>query len=129
MQSVLKASWKSFDAAVETAEGKELAKGPRGGGRDLEKIVAHVVEAERGYLARIGAKYGPTGKNDPRKDLVGIRPFTLGALSAVACGELTRTGPQGGARWTPRYFVRRSVWHVLDHAWEIEDRTPRPKAQ
>ena len=28
----------------------------------------------------------------------------------------------GGARWTPRYFVRRAAWHVLDHAWELEDR-------
>jgi hypothetical protein len=24
--------------------------------------------------------------------------------------------------WTPRYFLRRSAWHALDHAWEIEDR-------
>jgi hypothetical protein len=22
----------------------------------------------------------------------------------------------------PRYFVRRAAWHILDHAWEIEDR-------
>ena len=26
--------------------------------------------------------------------------------------------------WSPRYAVRRAAWHVLDHAWEIEDRTP-----
>jgi hypothetical protein len=25
--------------------------------------------------------------------------------------------------WSPRYFVRRSAWHALDHAWEIEDRS------
>lgn len=24
---------------------------------------------------------------------------------------------------TARYLVRRVAWHVLDHAWEIEDRT------
>ena len=24
--------------------------------------------------------------------------------------------------WSPRYAVRRAAWHVLDHAWEIEDR-------
>jgi hypothetical protein len=28
---------------------------------------------------------------------------------------------------TPRYFVRRTAWHALDHAWEIEDRL-QPKA-
>jgi hypothetical protein len=26
--------------------------------------------------------------------------------------------------WGPRYAARRSAWHALDHAWEIEDRTP-----
>jgi hypothetical protein len=24
--------------------------------------------------------------------------------------------------WTPRFAVRRSAWHALDHAWELEDR-------
>jgi hypothetical protein len=32
-------------------------------------------------------------------------------------------GPRGGKRWSARYFVRRAAWHVLDHAWEIEDRS------
>jgi len=26
------------------------------------------------------------------------------------------------ACWPARYYVRRAAWHVLDHAWEIEDR-------
>jgi hypothetical protein len=25
--------------------------------------------------------------------------------------------------WSPRYAVRRTAWHPLDHAWEIEDRS------
>jgi hypothetical protein len=25
--------------------------------------------------------------------------------------------------WLPRYAARRIAWHVLDHAWEIEDRS------
>jgi hypothetical protein len=35
--------------------------------------------------------------------------------------------PRSGKLWTPRYFVRRTAWHALDHAWEIEDRL-QPKA-
>jgi hypothetical protein len=27
-------------------------------------------------------------------------------------------------RWTPRYAAQRIAWHALDHAWEIEDRSP-----
>ncbi|HEX9410412.1 MAG TPA: hypothetical protein VF986_01765 [Actinomycetota bacterium] len=125
MQAILRACWRSLDGAAEAAEGKVLTKGPRGGGRDLDKILRHVLEADAGYLGRIGAKYGPNEGRDPTKELVRIRPFILGALSAVACGEPVRTGPRGGVRWTARYFVRRSAWHVLDHAWEIEDRAAR----
>jgi hypothetical protein len=31
-------------------------------------------------------------------------------------------GPRGGAIWSARNYVRRIAWHVLDHAWEIEDK-------
>jgi hypothetical protein len=50
------------------------------------------------------------------------RQAVLGALRAAARGEFPLLGPRGGRRWTPRYFVRRDAWHVLDHVWEIEDR-------
>ena len=46
---VLTACWQAFDRAIETAEGKELRKGPRGGGRELEGIARHVLEAESAY--------------------------------------------------------------------------------
>jgi len=112
--TILRASWRAFDRAVDAAEGVELATGPRGGGRSLEKIVAHVVDSEGGYLARIGAR-APTG------DLGTERAAVIDALER-AVREGVPPAPRGGKRWTPRYFVRRSAWHVLDHAWEIEDR-------
>jgi hypothetical protein len=34
-----------------------------------------------------------------------------------------RTGVSGGS-WPVRYALPRIAWHVLDHAWEIEDETP-----
>lgn len=30
--------------------------------------------------------------------------------------------------WPPRYAARRIAWHVLDHAWQIEDRSGPPPA-
>ena len=39
-----------------------------------------------------------------------------------ARGELPDVGPRGGKRWPAPYAIRRSAWHALDHAWEIEDR-------
>jgi hypothetical protein len=46
----------------------------------------------------------------------------LQALSSASSGDTPKQGPRGGVRWTPRRFVKRVAWHVLDHAWEIEDR-------
>jgi hypothetical protein len=118
--TLFRACWRAFDRAEEAAGSVELTKGPRGGGRDLQKIVDHVLGSDEGYLWMIGAK-APRGDPDRRADRV--RRAVLGALR-VAVREGVPAGPRGGKRWTPRYFVRRSAWHSLDHAWEIEDRTP-----
>jgi hypothetical protein len=121
-QKLLKAYWSAFDAAVRTASGKELRKGPRGGGRDLEGIVRHVLGAEAGYLARLAWKRPKEAAADLNEELDRSRQEVLQALAAAARGETPKRGPRGGAIWTPRYFVRRVAWHVLDHIWEIEDR-------
>ena len=56
LQGIMVACWKSLDQAAQHADGRELRKGPRGGGRDLGKILVHVLEAELAYLAMIGWK-------------------------------------------------------------------------
>jgi hypothetical protein len=121
-QALLEALWRSFEAAARAAEGKELRKGPRGGGRDLEGIIRHVQGAEAAYLSRLGGKV-PEEKQTPGlwKGFVPIHQAIMANL-VLGRNEPTAVGPRGGKRWTPRYFVRRTAWHVLDHQWEIEDR-------
>jgi len=121
-RAVLLACWKAFDEAVEAANGKQLSKGPRGGGRDLDKVVAHVREVDVAYLKSLGGTLKLDGEEDPAQALEHVRAAILAALDAAVRGEIPAHGPRGGARWTPRYFVRRLAWHELDHAWEIEDR-------
>jgi hypothetical protein len=120
--NLLQACWRAFDKAVAQAEGKELRKGPRGGGRDLDKIVAHVVESEESYLKALGWSFRANTKGaiDERKET--LRGKVVAGLRAAAAGQIEREGPRGGKRWSPRYFVRRRAWHVVDHIWEIEDR-------
>jgi len=120
--TLFRACWRAFDRAAAAAGSVELTKGPRRGDRDLEKIVDHVLGSDEGYLWMIGTK-APKGGPDGRAERV--RRAVLGALE-VAVSEGVPPGHRGGKRWTPRYFVRRSAWHALDHAWEIEDRTPAP---
>lgn len=128
LQAVLKACWRAFDAAAQAATGKELRRGPRGGGRDVSGIVEHVLGAEAAYVSQLGW-HSDWGERDERNtrdtDLARARGAVLGGLAAKVRGELPTRGPRGGLRWTARYFVRRDAWHVLDHAWEVEDRSAR----
>jgi hypothetical protein len=117
---ILQAAWAAFDTAAEQHANAELAKGPRGGGRDLAKIVAHVEDADRAYLVQLGAR-PPRTATGPAP-IADIHAAALAALRARALG-LTVTDPSRVTKpWPPRYYVRRAAWHWLDHAWEIEDR-------
>jgi hypothetical protein len=109
---LLEASWAELDRlAVEAPE--QLRKGPRGGGRDRDTMVAHVVEAERSYARTIGVRHPPY--HGHRAALEACRAEVAQVLRASASGAVT-------TRWPPRYFLRRATWHVLDHVWEIEDK-------
>ena len=71
---------------------------------------------------RLAGNFGRASGDHPGSQLEQTRQAILSALAAAAHGEIPAKGPRGGVRWQPRYFVRRLAWHVLDHAWEIEDR-------
>ena len=101
--------WDYFDRVVESAPNL-LRKGPRGGGRDRRAMVDHVREAERAYSRRLGRHVLPRTSWDEQRDSI-----RQGLLS-----------PEEGARWPVTYAVRRVAWHVLDHAWEMEDRGNGP---
>jgi hypothetical protein len=122
LRAILLACWRAFDGAVDRARGRELQKGPRGGGRDLRKIVSHVLEGDQGYLSRLAWKHKREDGEGLAEALDRTRQAVLEALKVGVRGHLPERGPRGGVIWPPRYFVRRVAWHALDHAWEIEDR-------
>jgi hypothetical protein len=122
LEKLLQACWLCFDAACRAAKGKRLSTGPRGGGRDLQKIVEHVLGADGAYLTALGWKVKLEAAAATGRQLNQIRAAIVAGLAASVQGEIPGVGRRGGRRWTARYFVRRSAWHVLDHAWEIEDR-------
>ena len=72
-----------------------------------DKIAQHVVDAEQAYARKLGLDK-PARRLDLRGDIV----------AAI------RERPSDTA-WPVRYAARRIAWHVLDHAWEIEDRRER----
>ena len=121
-EEILAAIWRGFDQAVEAAEGKELRKGPRGGGRERDAIIRHVLGADAAYLRSLGQKFKAREEAPLGDELQRTRAAIRAALVAAERGEIPEQGPRGGKIWTPRYFVRRVAWHTVDHLWEIEDR-------
>ena len=118
----LQAAWGAFDKAVEQCRGKELRKGPRGGGRDLERILQHILDGDRNYLSRVAWKQSKFEGKDLIDQIMQKRGEILVALDYAVNEGLPEKGPRGGVIWPARFFVRRVVWHTIDHAWEIEDR-------
>lgn len=120
--AVLQAYWHAFDQAIKKATGKELRKGPRGGGRDLEKIIEHVVTSDQSYLRRIAAKFKIEAEVPLVDQLPRLRQTILTAVETAVSQGLPEKGPRGGKIWPLRLYIRYSAWHILDHSWEIEDR-------
>ena len=122
-EKILRACIQAFATSVKTVHKKTLSSGPRGGGRQLDGMIEHVMGANEGYLGSVGWKFKRDGRAEVDKQMEQIRMALFEALKASASGEIPAKGPRGGTRWTARYFVRRVAWHILDHAWEIEDRS------
>ncbi len=120
--AILEAAWSAFDRIARSAQGKELRKGPRGGGRELDEIIAHVGLAERGYLRHLGCDGPDVAGLDIVHSINLIRSRVLECIPAAAGGQIPPPGPRRAKRWPLAYFFRRIAWHVVDHAWEIEDR-------
>jgi hypothetical protein len=113
--ALLRASWTYFDD-VASRVSAELRKGPRGGGRDRDKIVRHANGAEIVEFAR---KVGVNTPLDARE-----RPDDLRAHREAFCTAIrdynARAAP--ARTWTVQFVIRHAAYHMLDHAWEMEDR-------
>ncbi len=113
--ALLEATWATFDATFARVS-EELRKGPRGGGREKDVIRRHVVGWEIYDLAK---KVGVERAVDTRDDPVALAAYRKDFVAALrhynADGLMART-------WFVQVLIRRCAWHMLDHAWELEDR-------
>jgi hypothetical protein len=116
LTSLVEAAWTVFDRVVAVAPA-ELRKGPRGGGRDRDKMAGHVLDADHAYARELGIKL-PTPSLADRPAVEAERAAMLEVLRQPSDGS-----PLADRRWTSRYAARRIAWHALDHAWEMEDRS------
>jgi hypothetical protein len=116
LAALVEAAWMVFDEVAAGAPAS-LRKGPRGGGRDRDKMIGHVVGADHAYAHEIGLRGTETDPTD-RVAVEAERAAMLDVLRRPSDGT-----PLADRRWPLRYAVRRIAWHALDHAWEMEDRS------
>ena len=115
--TLLRAAWSYFDDAAARVS-PELRLGPRGGGRNRDEIIRHALGWERADLAkRVGVVVDPIVP--PTPDGFGSHrdEFVAALRTYNAEGRMAR-----GRNWTIALLLRHTAYHVLDHAWEMEDR-------
>jgi hypothetical protein len=116
VSAVVQASWKALDEAARKSPAR-LPKGPRGGGRDRDQIIDHVLAAEAAYSRKLGIRL----KQPTFEDRDAVKQLRTAIKEHLGGAWDGRLAVDKG--WPPRYAARRIAWHVLDHAWEIEDKS------
>jgi hypothetical protein len=113
---LLVAAWDVLDDIVATAPA-QLRKGPRGGGRDRDKMLQHVLGSEAGYARLLAVKHKEPALGDTAA-IQALRDDIVAVLRKARSGD-----PLREKGWPPRYAARRIAWHALDHGWEMQDRS------
>ena len=115
--SLLRACWEYFDG-VAARVSPDMRKGPRGGGRDRDRIIRHVIRTEsEDFAKQVGLRIPEEAALSP-EGLLQHREDYVAAMRAYNAGELARRMRS----WTLAFLIRHSAYHTLDHAWEMEDK-------
>ena len=115
--TLLRACWAFFDG-VAARVSAEMRKGPRGGGRDRDRIIRHTIRTEsEDFAKQVGLRIPDEGALAPEA-LRRYREDYLAAMRAYNAGEVAKRMRS----WTLPFLIRHSAFHMLDHAWEMEDK-------
>ena len=112
--TLIRACWAFFDD-VRSRVSAEMARGPRGGGRNRDQIVRHTFVSELDMAKKVGLRW--TQERHPSEmELAEYRDAYCATIRAYhAEGKTAR-------KWPLRYLIRHTAFHTLDHAWEMEDK-------
>ena len=115
--ALMQACWAFFDD-VRRRVSSEMQKGPRGGGRDRDRIVQHTLNTEQGWAKMIGV----LTPDDAMLTGEGLKAHRNAYCQAIR--DYHAQGKLAGkmAKWPLRYLIRHTAFHTLDHAWEMEDK-------
>jgi hypothetical protein len=114
---LLRACWAYFDD-VAARVSPELRPGPRSAGRSRDQIIRHV------YLNEPDQWSKKVEVRTPFENV--LNPAGLAAHRAAYLDGIRAYNAEGkpARSWPIQFLVRRTAQHVMDHAWEMEDRDP-----
>jgi len=112
--ALMQACWAEFDE-VRVRVSADLRKGPRGGGRDRDRIVQHTIAVE----------YDWSPKRAPgAEDQLPLTDEALGVHRESYCAGIRALHEEGrpAGKWPLRFLIRHTAFHNMDHTWEMEDK-------
>jgi hypothetical protein len=116
--TLMRACWTFFDD-VGARVSPKMQQGPRGGGRDRDRIVRHAIISELDMAKKLGIRMLPDDV---------LTGAALQAHRAAYCETIRAFHAEGrmARSWPLRYLIRHTAYHTLDHAWEMEDKDLNP---
>lgn len=112
--TLMRACWVLFDD-VRSRVSAELQKGPRGGGRDRDRIVRHIFANEQDWAKGLGV----LKDDDAMHTDEGLKVFREAYCNGI---RVFHSQNKMAGKWPLRFLIRHTAYHVLDHAWEMEDK-------
>ena len=114
---LLQACWAYFDDLA-AGMSPRLRPGPRSAGRTRDQIIRHVyINEPEQWSKKVEVR-------TPLEDVLG--PAGLAAHRAAYLDAIRAYNADGkpARAWPIQFLIRRTAHHVMDHAWEMEDRDP-----
>ncbi len=118
--TLMRACWTFFDD-VRSRVSAEMRKGPRGGGRDRDRIVRHVLFTEQDWAKGLGVS---TPEEAQQAMLTDGGLDALNAYRDEYCNAIRVAHSENkmARKWPLRYLIRHTAFHTLDLAWVMEDK-------
>lgn len=112
--ALMRACWAFFDD-VRSRVPAEMQRGPRGAGRDRERIVRHAFTAKWDCAKKLGVL-------TPQDAMLTNKGLTLHREAYCDAIRMLHSPSKMARTWPLRYLIRHTAYHTLDHAWEMEDK-------
>jgi hypothetical protein len=119
LTNLLNTCWMVFDEHFQAIPAEQRDLLPERG-RSPNAIRWHVIETDQLHASAFGAAVRPGTPTQADRLELQARQHIRAGLQAVPRHNAATPHRRSGFTWTPRFAIRRSAWHALDHAWQLQ---------